>query len=259
MAERYNVIGAKISRETMASAVDRIAAQCGDGSGGYVCFANTHIAVMAREDANFRDVVNGSLLTLPDGKPVYLLGKLKGFSGLERIPGPDFFQRLIGFEKAPKLRHYFYGGKPEVLECLIDNLKSRFPQADIVGFESPPFRVLTQAEETGVIDRIRTSQPDVVWVGLGAPKQELWMASHWKLLRPALLLGVGAAFDFHAGEKKMAPLWMQRNGLEWFFRLITEPRRLWRRYLFTNTIFLIRIFPQIISTYYMKSKKPTHE
>jgi N-acetylglucosaminyldiphosphoundecaprenol N-acetyl-beta-D-mannosaminyltransferase len=230
----------------MASAVERIAAQCGDGSGGYVCFANTHIAVMAREDANFRDVVNGSLLTLPDGKPVYLLGKLKGFSGLEHIPGPDFFQRLIGFEKTPKLRHYFYGGKPEVIECLIDNLKSRFPQADIVGCESPPFRVLTQAEETGVIDRIRTSQPDVVWVGLGAPKQELWMASHWKMLRPALLLGVGAAFDFHAGAVNRAPVLMQKASLEWLYRLSQEPQRLWRRYLYSNAMFLVYSFVDII-------------
>lgn len=239
MTERYDVIGAKISRETMASAVKRVAAQCDDGGGGYVCFANTHIAVMARKDENFRDVVNSSLLTLPDGKPVYLSGKLKGLSKLEHIPGPDFFQRLIGFDKKPKLRHYFYGGRPDVLESLIGNLKSRFPQADIVGCESPPFRVLTVEEESDAIERIRTVQPDVIWVGLGAPKQELWMASHWKVLRPALLLGVGAAFDFHAGAVNRAPVLMQKTGLEWLYRLSQEPRRLWKRYLYNNTMFLL--------------------
>jgi len=246
VVERYSVIGSSISRETIASALDRVLVQCDDGGGGYVCFTNAHVAVMAREDPGLRDVINGSFLSLPDGKPVYLSGKIRGITELEHIPGPDFFRKLLASEKSPKLRHYLYGGKTEVLERLVDSLKSRFPQADIVGYESPPFRALTEAESTTVNERIRSVKPDVVWVGLGAPKQELWMASHWRALRPALLLGVGAAFDFHAGSINRAPVWMQNAGLEWVYRLGQEPKRLWKRYLYTNIMFFLYSIVDIV-------------
>jgi N-acetylglucosaminyldiphosphoundecaprenol N-acetyl-beta-D-mannosaminyltransferase len=246
VTERYSVIGSRISRETMASALDRVLVQCDDGGGGYVCFANAHVAVMAREDPGLRDVINGSFLSLPDGKPVYLSGKIRGITELEHIPGPDFFQKLLACEKSPRLRHYLYGGKSEVLERLVDVLKCRFSQADIVGYESPPFRVLTEAEASAVNERIRSVKPDVVWVGLGAPKQELWMASHWMSLRPALLLGVGAAFDFHAGSLSRAPVWMQNAGLEWVYRLGQEPKRLLTRYLYTNTMFFLYSLVDIV-------------
>jgi N-acetylglucosaminyldiphosphoundecaprenol N-acetyl-beta-D-mannosaminyltransferase len=237
--ERYSVIGVRISRETMASALDRVLKQCSDGGGGYVCFTNAHVAVMAREDPGLRGVINGSFLSLPDGKPVYLSGKIRGISQLEHISGPEFFGRVLASEKSSRLRHYFYGGRSEVLECLLDNIKRSFPHADIVGYESPPFRALTEAEASAVNERIRSVKPDVVWVGLGAPKQELWMASHWSALRPALLLGVGAAFDFYAGSLNRAPVWMQRAGMEWVYRLWQEPKRLWRRYFYTNTMFIL--------------------
>ena len=223
----------------MASSLRRVVDRCQNGAGGYVCFVNTHVAVMAREDAGLREVINVSFLSLPDGKPVYLSGKIRGINRLSHVPGPDFFQQLLALENSPRLRHYFYGGKPEVLDCLVANIKSRFPEADIVGCESPPFRALTDNEVTSAIERIRSVKPDLVWVGLGAPKQELWMASHWKALSPAVLLGVGAAFDFLAGAVKRAPVWMQNTGLEWIYRLGQEPGRLWKRYLYTNTMFLL--------------------
>jgi N-acetylglucosaminyldiphosphoundecaprenol N-acetyl-beta-D-mannosaminyltransferase len=220
----------------MASALERVIARC-RGGGGYVCFANTHVVVMGREDPGFRKIINESFMTLPDGKPVYLSGKIRGISKLEHIPGPDFFQQLIASGKLPRLRHYFYGGRPDVLEGLIKNLRYRFPRVEIVGYESPPFRAMTQDEESAAIERIRSVRPDLIWVGLGAPKQEMWMATHWGTLRPAVLLGVGAAFDFHAGRVKRAPVWLQRAGLEWLYRLSREPKRLWKRYAYTNTMF----------------------
>jgi len=238
MSDRYNVIGNQISRETMASALQRVIAQC-HGGGGYVCFANTHVVVMGREHPDFRKVINGSFLTLPDGKPVYLSGKIRGISDLEHIPGPNFFQQLIASGTLPGLRHYFYGGRPDVLDTLVKHLGNCYPKADIVGYESPPFRPMTQNEKYAVIERIRSVQPDLIWVGLGAPKQEMWMAEHWETLRPAVLLGVGAAFDFHAGEVKRAPDWMQTAGLEWLYRLSREPKRLWKRYAYTNTMFFV--------------------
>ena len=229
----------------MAGAIEKVIAQS-HYTGGYVCFANTHVVVMAREDPRIREVINRSFMTLPDGKPVYLAGRLRGITSIEHIPGPDFFLEVLAFRREPRLRHYFYGGKPEILESLMENLKSRFPQAEIVGGESPPFRELTQEEITAVTERIRLLRPDIIWVGLGAPKQEFWMASHWEAFRPAVLLGVGAAFDFYSGAIKRAPVWMQKAGLEWLHRLLSEPGRLWKRYIYTNSMFLFYSLADIL-------------
>ena len=141
----------------------------------------------------------------------------------------------------PEARHYLYGATAETLSLLSTSLTANIPNLNIVGCYAPPFRALTEQEESLVLDRINDDRPDYVWVGIGAPKQEYWMYKHWDSLKPAVLFGVGAAFDFHAGAKARAPRWMRTYGLEWLHRLISEPARLWRRYLITNSIFIFFI------------------
>ncbi len=238
MHHRYGVIGCKINKLTMADALDNAIKRTRSGSGGYVCFTNVHACVMANKNNNFMSITNNSFLSLPDGKPVYWVGKLKGNNNIEQIPGPDFFPKLLATNASPPLKHYFYGGTQEVLNKLVRNVKTNYPNAQIVGTESPPFRKLSNEEIETSLNRIREAKPDFVWVGLGAPKQEIWMAKHWQALKPAVLFGVGAAFDFHAGTVQRAPRWAQRLGLEWLHRLLQEPGRLWKRYFYTNSMFV---------------------
>jgi len=248
MSNRYNVIGNKISQLTMSRALESVIKRVKTGEGGYVCFTNVHVSVMARENPDIQTIINQSFLTLPDGKPVYWVGKMQGLDELEHIPGPDFFPELISIKADPPLKHYFFGGKQETLDTLIDNIKLKFPHVEVVGAESPPFRELTCDELESSLARIRDSEADVVWVGLGAPKQEKWMSENWETLKPAVLFGVGAAFDFHAGNIKRAPEWFQRFGLEWLHRLLSEPRRLWKRYFYTNTMFLFYLIKDLFSS-----------
>jgi N-acetylglucosaminyldiphosphoundecaprenol N-acetyl-beta-D-mannosaminyltransferase len=166
---------------------------------------------------------------------VWLLRKA-GYSHVDRVYGPDL---LLALARRGGYRHYFYGGAPGVPEQLVSNLKSKFPSIDVAGIYSPPFRSLSAKEDETASALIRSSQPDIVWVGLGTPKQERWMASHVNRLKGAVLIGVGAAFDFHAGTIKQAPRWIHRSGFEWLFRLVIEPRRLWRRYFTVIPLFIL--------------------
>lgn len=238
MINKFSVLGCEIAAFTMNEMLDAAINQSKRDSGGYVCFTNVHAAVMAREDTAFRDIINGSFLSVPDGKPVYWVGKIKGNKDIEQTPGPDFFPKLLSVASTPPLKHYFYGGSQQVLDTLIEKVKLNYPYAEIVGSESPPFRELSDEEIISSLNRIREAKPDFIWVGLGAPKQEIWMAQYWQELKPAVLLGVGAAFDFHAGTVQRAPRWAQRLGLEWLHRLLQEPGRLWKRYFYTNSMFM---------------------
>lgn len=239
MTERYDVIGCHITAATHQSACDRLVARVREGGGGYVCFVNSHVAVTAHEDAVVRTAVNASFMSLPDGRPIYIVGRLRGIDELESVPGPDFFEAMLALRTDPPLRHYFLGGREEVLDVLLRNIRNRYPAAEIAGAYSPPFRPLDDAEWDRVIGSIRGAAPDLIWVGLGAPKQELFMHHRWDALKPAVLLGVGAAFDFLAGSVRRAPAWMRRLGMEWLYRLACEPGRLWKRYFYTNTMFLV--------------------
>lgn len=220
----------------MSSAISDTLERVGEGLGGYVCFANVHSTVIAAMDPRLREIINNSFLTLPDGKPLAVVAKLKGYLTVDQVPGPDFMPTLIHHSK--DLRHFFYGSTTAVLNALTSNLKQKFPHAIIVGSYSPPFHTSHHSESMAIIELINNTKPDIVWVGLGAPKQEYWIADNWQKLRPAILMGVGAAFDFHANTKKRAPVWMRRLGLEWLHRLAHEPKRLWRRYLVTNSLFI---------------------
>jgi N-acetylglucosaminyldiphosphoundecaprenol N-acetyl-beta-D-mannosaminyltransferase len=199
-------------------------------------FATAHTIVEAHDDPRLRNALARGLVQ-PDGMPLVWLGRRAGLP-VERVCGPDFLPALVERGVAEGRTHYFLGGAPGVPEALADRLAARFPGMRVAGTMSPPFRGLTVEEEDAIVEKVNAAGPDYVWVGLGAPKQDLWVAEHRPRLRAAALLAVGAAFDFHAGTRRRAPGWMQRTGTEWLYRLITEPRRLAGRYTRVNARFL---------------------
>ncbi|HUR57373.1 MAG TPA: WecB/TagA/CpsF family glycosyltransferase [Opitutaceae bacterium] len=237
---RYNVLGVGVSALTLAQARDLILGVRGQLQAGYVCFGTAYGLTEACRDAELRASFNGSWLTTPDGMPLVWLGP----SGVERVYGPDLMLAVCDAGRAVGLRHYLFGGVPGVTEQLRERLVGRYPGLEIVGTSTPPFRELTPAETTALQADVARTRPDVIWVGLGTPKQEKFMARHARDLEAGVLVGVGAAFDFHSGRTRQAPRWMQRSGLEWLFRLCTEPRRLGKRYLTTNPLFAARVIAQ---------------
>ncbi len=204
----------------------------------YVAICNVHSVMEAHKDPAFAEVLNGAAVVTPDGVPLVWALRLLGQKGQTRVYGPDL---LLAFAESAAgqddLTSYFYGGAEGVAAELAEGLAKRFPGFCVAGAESPPFRELTAEEDAAVIERVNASGAKVLWVGLGCPKQERWMAERVDRIRP-VMVGVGAAFDFHTGRVRQAPRWMMRCGLEWLFRLLAEPRRLWRRYLFNNPHFL---------------------
>jgi exopolysaccharide biosynthesis WecB/TagA/CpsF family protein len=226
---------------TYDEAVTVILRAAEEGTPGVVACRAVHAVVTASCDPALRDKVNSFDLVTPDGQPVRWAVNLLHRAGLrERVYGPELMLRLCRGAAQRGIPIYLYGGSPAVLEKLRDNLLRLFPGLPIAGAESPPFRALTPEEDDAVVERINGSGARLVFIGLGCPKQDLFAYQHRSRIR-AVQLGVGAAFDFHAGVKKMAPGWMQRHGLEWLDRLSQEPGRLWRRYLVTNSIFLAKL------------------
>lgn len=209
-----------------------------DASGHMICVACVHSLMAAVRRPELRQTYNASDITTPDGMPLVWALRSSGFDRQQRVYGPNLMLALCG--QAARLGHgvYLYGGTEERLRDLEGRLKSRFPSLRISGSEAPPFRPLSAEEEAAAVERIRTSGADLVFVGLGAPKQEAFMKRNRDLLPGRVLIGVGAAFDFHAGVVRQAPLWVQRSGLEWFFRLAMEPKRLWKRYLLVTPWFI---------------------
>lgn len=205
--------------------------------GEYICVSNVHTTVMAYRDPEYRKVQNGSAMNLPDGKPLSITQRRYGYSNAGRVPGPDLMLRIFRISEKYGYRHFFYGSTPETLKKLINNLKEKFPELQIAGSISPPFHPMTEEEDRLDIKEINDSKPDFIWVGLGAPKQEKWMAAH-KGKVTGIMLGVGAGFDFHAGTVKRAPKWMQELCIEWLWRMLQDPIRLFPRYFDTNTAFL---------------------
>jgi len=195
------------------------------------------MTMVAHDDAIFRKVVNGADLVTPDGMPLVWLLRRTGFSGQQRVYEPTLTLHLCEALAKEKIPVGFYGGSPETLKGLVPNLKDRFPGLNIAYSYSPPFRELTADEDRQIMENINASGIEVLFVGLGCPRQERWMAGRRDQIH-AVMVGVGAAFDFHAGKVKQAPLWLQNIGLEWLFRLLMEPRRLWKRYLVTNSKFI---------------------
>ena len=213
-----------------------------------------HSVVTASQDKRFFTVIDNADMVTPDGAPVAWLMRKLGHTHQQSINSPDLMWKYC--EQAQYLDEsvFFYGGSENTLALLQDKLLAAFPTLKIAGTLSPPFRTLTAEEEQANIDTINASGAGTVWVSLGCPKQEFWMAEHRGKIN-AVMIGVGAAFDYHAGTLKRAPLWMQNYGLEWFYRLATEPRRLWKRYLVTNTLFIFKaVLPVLLSQFKKRSK-----
>ena len=244
LPERVNVLGIGVSAITIADALTLIDRWIATRVNRYVCVTGVHGVMESQRDPALRDIHNRAGLVAPDGMPLVWLSWLAGHGYVERVYGPDLMLACCDASVSRGYRHYFYGGAPGVPERLAARLRERFAGLKIAGTWSPPFGELSAAEEQAMIDRITLANPDIVWVGLSTPKQERWMARYAGRLHVPVLIGVGAAFDFHAGLKRQAPRWMQRSGLEWLFRLATEPRRLWRRYLINNPSFLWRLLLQ---------------
>jgi len=200
----------------------------------------------SQRDEELRRIHNRAGLVTPDGMPLVWLSRLQSFHHVERVYGPDLMLALCERSVAKGYRHFFYGGAEGVPEQLASVLQKRFPGLQVAGTFSPPFRPLTADEDDRIVQMINAAAPDIVWVGLSTPKQERWMAGHRERLTAPVLIGVGAAFDFLTGRKPQAPRWMQRAGLEWLFRLLTEPRRLWRRYLINNPLFVALVVLQAL-------------
>ncbi len=235
----YYVGNAQITGVKREEALNDVLGMADARSGGYICFVNAHVSVMTKQYSPVNSAINHSTFSYPDGAPVYFVGKYLQGMNIDKISGPDFLDMMFSSERGRKLRHFFYGGSTDVVDRLIKSLTRRYPGCNIVGGISPPFRELTLAEREKDLAAIRDSEAQIVWIGLGAPKQELWMHQNTSQLPNALLMGVGAAFDFHSGSLNRAPYWMQKCGLEWLYRLNQEPRRLWKRYLTTNLLFVL--------------------
>ena len=242
--ERINVLGVGVSAINMASALGHMERWILARQRQYVCITGVHGVMESQRDAELRRIHNAAGLVTPDGMPMVWLLWAGGYRTAERVYGPDLMLAVLELSVARGYRHFFYGASETTLARLEANLRHRFPGLRIVGSHSPPFRPLTPGEDAAVVEMINAARPDVVWVGLSTPKQERWMAEHRDRLEAPVLVGVGAALDFHAGVLRQAPRFMQRGGIEWLFRLAMEPRRLWRRYLRNNPAFLVCISGQ---------------
>lgn len=234
----YSILGVNVSNINITSSWDYISGWINSRTRAYICVAPVSTIVDCNRDAAYKAIVNNADMVTPDGMPLVWYGKITKVKGLGRVSGADFMNYIFQKSCETGYTHYFYGGMPETLEKLKEKLKGRFPELKIVGMYSPPFRKSGEMEDEKIVEHINSLRPDFIWVGLGAPKQDVWMANHRKLLEAPILAGVGAAFDFLAGIKPRAPKWMRSIGMEWFFRLCCEPRRLWKRYLVGNSLFL---------------------
>lgn len=226
----FRVGGAKVSSVTLLSALTFLFELAESRAGGYVTVTSAHGIVEAQRDAKLMDIFEHACLSLPDGMPVFWAGRLIHGRALSRVPGAEFFAGALSGARSSGLRHFFYGGQPMTARRVVARAASTLGDSAIAGWHSPPMRVAGALEDADVVARMRHAAPDIIWVGLSAPKQEYWMANHAHLFPNAVLVGVGAAFDFYAGVKTRGPRVMSAIGLEWLYRAASEPRRLWPRY-----------------------------
>jgi len=240
----FEVLGVRLHGMNLTVATEAVLAALRDRRKGYVCVTGVHGVSEAQEDPDFRRILNAAFLNTTDGMPLVWLGRRVVGPQVDRVYGPDLMLEVFRATQHTVYRHFFYGGAPGVAEELKAKLEARFPGVTIAGTYCPPFRPLNPREEAELAQLVRDRQPDIFWVGLSTPKQERFMAEYLPKLETTLMFGVGAAFDFHAGRVSQAPRWMQRAGLEWFYRLCREPRRLGRRYLTNNPLFVWRLVMQ---------------
>ena len=248
--DRVDILGVKVSAIDMADAVDHVAHWVANGSREYVCVTGVHGVMESQSDPALAEIHNRSGMTTPDGMPTVWCGRYAGAGRMSRVYGPDLMLEICSAAVQRGWRMFFYGASEGVPERLAARLSAQFPGLATVGTYSPPFRELSADERIEIAEMINSSGADIVWVGLSTPKQERWMSMMRPELDASVLIGVGAAFDIHAGDLRQAPVWMQQNGLEWLYRLVREPRRLWRRYLRNNPRFVASILrrpPRLVS------------
>ena len=232
------ILGVNIAVTNMEQTVKYLEDNISNLRGKYITVCNGHTSVMAYEDKKYRQVQNEAVLSLPDGEPLSIVSRRRGHMEAERVTGPDLMDEMFVRGQAGNgLKHYFYGGTQDTLDKLKVILENKYPELQIAGMYSPPFRTLTEKEKREDVERINQSGADIIWVGLGAPKQENWMYEQKGKLC-GVSIGVGAGFDYHAGKLRRAPKWMQKISMEWFVRLLQDPKRLWKRYLVTNVKFI---------------------
>jgi N-acetylglucosaminyldiphosphoundecaprenol N-acetyl-beta-D-mannosaminyltransferase len=241
---RANILGVGVSAINMAQTLAILDEWIARRDPHYVCVSTVHGIMECQKSASLRRLFNASGLTTPDGMPLVWISRLQGFRHVRRVYGPDLVLAVCEQSLVKGYLHYFFGGREGVAEELKASLERRFPGLQVVGTDSPPFHPMTPDQDREVAQRIRATRPDIVWVGMSTPKQDIWSAEHVGQLDAPVIIGVGAAFDFLSGRKRQAPRWMQQSGLEWFFRLLQEPRRLWRRYLVYNPLFVFKLLGQ---------------
>jgi N-acetylglucosaminyldiphosphoundecaprenol N-acetyl-beta-D-mannosaminyltransferase len=235
--DRVDILGVGVSAINIDDAVATIERWIGERSRNYVCITGVHGVMESRRDERLRKIHNQAGMVAPDGMPLVWFSRLSDKSRSKRVCGSDLMRKMTAVSSLRGYRQFYYGGAEGVAEKLKQTLITAHPELKVAGTLCPPFRELTAEEDQAVVDAINAARPDIVWVGLSTPKQEFWMASHLGRVEAPVMVGVGAAFDFLAGTKRQAPLWMQRNGLEWLFRLASEPHRLWRRYAYIVPVF----------------------
>jgi N-acetylglucosaminyldiphosphoundecaprenol N-acetyl-beta-D-mannosaminyltransferase len=241
---RTNVLGVGVSLINMDMALERLSNWIKDEDRQYVSVCNVHSVMECRRDETLRHIVNAAGMTTPDGMPLVWLSRIAGHRYVSRVYGPDLMLAEMAASLPAGHSHFLYGGRDGVADRLAATLRSRFPGVRIAGTMTPPVGTADELCNPETASRINQAKPDIVWVGVSSPKQEYWMACMRPLLQASVLIGVGAAFDFHTGTVRQAPRWMQRSGLEWLFRLVQEPSRLWRRYLIDNPWFLFELAQQ---------------
>lgn len=242
---RVNILGVGISAIKSHEAVQEMASWIEEGERHYINICTVHTVMECHRGHVLQNIVNKSGISSPDGMPLVWLCRYHGHKEVDRVYGPDLMLAFCKYSVARGYRHFFYGGAPSIAKKLADELEQRYPGLHVAGNHSPPYRAVGEMEESSVIESINSTNPDVVWVGLGTPKQDFWVAQHRHLLNAPILVAVGAAFDILTGNIPQAPGWMQHCGLEWLFRLIKEPRRLAFRYLVYNPIFILLVFLQL--------------
>ena len=236
---QVEIVGTAVDAVNLDAVVMQIEEWVEQHQRAYIACGTVHSLMTARTDSAHREALANADLVTPDGMPLVWLCQRAGHSQCDRVYGPDLLEAVLRHPGAKSWRHYFLGGAPGVAEKMVARLQLKYPHLIVAGIHSPPFRELSDAENATLQAEIESTHPDILWVGLGAPKQEKWMAAHRAAYTVPVMIGIGAAFDFFAGNKPHAPRWMQRSGLEWFFRLCCEPRRLWRRYLLLNPLFVL--------------------
>ncbi len=232
-----NIMGVNIAAINMKWLLKYIEENLKQIKGDYICVSNVHTTVISYENSRYCAIQNNGLMAIPDGGPLSTVGRKRGYKDMERTTGPDLMGEIFKLSVKNSYRHFFYGSKEETLELLRKKLNVNYAGIQIVGMYSPPFRKLTEKENKEIIEKINETEPDFVWVGLGAPKQEEWMAQQQGKIN-GLMIGVGAGFDYYAENIKRAPEWMQKSNLEWLYRLLQDPKRLFTRYLHTNSSFI---------------------